>query len=102
MAKDELLQDSLLREVAEDLRRDRMLTLWKRYGAYAIALVVGLLLAVAGFQIWKHFERQRLAEASMQFAEAGAHAATDPALAAAGFAALGSDGPAGYALLARL
>ena len=38
----------------------------------------------------------------MQFAEAGAAAATDPALAAAGFAALGEDGPRGYALLARL
>ena len=102
MAKDELLQDSLLREVEQDLRRDRMLRLWKRYGAFAIALVVGLLLAVAAFQVWKHFERQRLAEASMQFAEASAAAATDPALATAGFAALASDGPHGYALLARL
>ncbi|MFO1153352.1 MAG: tetratricopeptide repeat protein [Rhodospirillales bacterium] len=102
MAKDELLQDSLLREVEEDLRRDRMLRLWKRYGTYAIAVVVGLLLAVAGFQVWKHFEAKRLAEASMQFAEANAAAATDPALATAGFAALGNDGPRGYALLSRL
>jgi hypothetical protein len=102
MAKDELLQDSLLREVEEDLRRDRMLRLWKRYGSFAIGLVVGLLLVVAGYQVWKHFERQRLAEASLQFAEAGAAAAGDPALAAAGFAALAGDGPRGYALLARL
>ena len=102
MAKDELLQDSLLREVDEDLRRDRMLRLWKRYGSFAIALVIGLLVAVAGVQIWKHYERQRLAEASMQFAEASAAAATDPALAVAGFAALADEGPRGYALLARL
>ncbi|MFO1128467.1 MAG: tetratricopeptide repeat protein [Rhodospirillales bacterium] len=102
MAKDDPLQDSLLREIAEDMRRDQLLNLWKRYGSVLIAVLVGILLAVGGYQIWKHFERQRLAEASMQFADAGARAATDPALAATAFAALASDGPAGYALLARL
>ncbi len=102
MAKDEQLHDSLLREVEEDLRRDRMLRLWQRYRSFAVAVVVGLLLAVAAFQVWMHFERQRREEASIQFAEASAAAASDPTLATAGFAKLAGDGPRGYALLARL
>lgn len=99
--KDDLLQDSLLREVDEDLRRDRMLRLWRRYRGALIGLLTLIVAAVASFQVWKHFQEQRLAAAATAFVEAQAEAARDPALAAAGFAKLAESGPGGYALMAR-
>jgi hypothetical protein len=100
-AQDDLLQDSLIREIDEDLRRDRMLRLWKRYRLALAGLLVLVLASVAAVQIWKHFEAKRLGEAAAAFAEAQAAAARDPALAAAGFAKLAESGPKGYALMAR-
>jgi hypothetical protein len=102
MARDELLQESLFREIDEDLRRDRLHQLWKRYGSLVIALIVALLLAVAGYQIWQYFQRQAADAASVRFGAAQRLEATDPAAALAEFEALASTGPEGYALLAKL
>ena len=102
MAKDELLEEPLFREIDEDLRRDQWARLWKRYQSVVIAVIVGVLLAVAGSQIWLHFRDKAIATASVDFADAKAIAAKDPAAAIAAFNTLAADGPKGYALLARL
>ena len=53
-------KDLLLREVDEELRRERLLKLWKRYGPAVIALAVGIVLVVAAWQGWSWYrERQR-------------------------------------------
>ena len=43
----------VLRQVDEDLRKDRILILWKKYGIYIILFIVLLLVSVIGYQINK-------------------------------------------------
>lgn len=102
MAKDELLDEPLFREIDEDLRRDKWMLLWKRYRGLLIASVAGILLAVAGSQIWLHHKRETVAAASVQFADAQSLVETDKTAALTALRSLAADGPTGYALLARL
>jgi hypothetical protein len=45
--------DSLLREVEEELRRERLAKLWEKYGFYVVGLVALLVAGVGGYQLWK-------------------------------------------------
>ena len=44
---------NILRQVDEDLRKERILNLWKKYGLYAIFLIIILVTIVVGLQISK-------------------------------------------------
>lgn len=96
------LQDSLLREIDEDLRQERYAKLWKRYGGYVIAAAVALVVGVAGFKGWQSWDlRTRRAEgekfaAAMQLEQSGKLEA-----AQAAFGKLAAESRPGYALLAR-
>lgn len=46
-------EESFIREVDEELRRDRLMTIWTRYGRWIIAAVVLGLAALAGWLIWQ-------------------------------------------------
>jgi hypothetical protein len=96
-----LLQDPLLREIEEDLRRERYRRLWQRYGKYALAGIVLLFAAVIAVQLWQRQQQQRSAAASEQFIAAMMQRETDRDAAIGLFSTLGRDGPAGYAMLAR-
>lgn len=98
MAKAE--QDSLLREIDEDLRRERYALLWKRYGWLVITVLVALVLGVAGYEAWRSYEQRGHTQSSEQFAAAAALA--DPAAAADAFGTLAEEAPRGYEILARL
>jgi hypothetical protein len=93
-------QDSLLREIDEDLRRERYALLWKRYGWLVITVLVALVLGVAGYEAWRAYERRIHAQSSEQFAAAATLA--DPAEAAGAFGKLADEAPRGYEILARL
>ncbi len=54
-------------EVDEDLRRDRVESRWKRYGAYIVAGAIGIVLAVAGVVSWRHYQETRNAEEAAQY-----------------------------------
>jgi len=54
--------DSFIREVEEEVRQDRMFRLWKKYGPYAIAGVVGAVAISAGLTWMKHQEREKARE----------------------------------------
>ena len=56
--------DSFIQEVTEELKRDRMLALWKRYGVFVIALLVLLVVGAAGNSWWKHHKEQQARDAS--------------------------------------
>lgn len=94
------VQDNLIREIQEDLRREKFENLWKRYGAALIAAAVALVLAVAGYQAWRAWEVSRREARSAAFVAAEALSARDPAAAEAAFAELAADGNDGYAMLA--
>ncbi len=95
-------QDALFREIDEDLRRDRLEQLWKRYGSWLIALAVVIVVAVAGREAWQWMERREALSASTRYLAAIDLAARDPVQAQQAVRSLAADGPAGYAVLARL
>jgi hypothetical protein len=98
----DLSQDSLLREIDEDIRRERFARLWKRFGGWIIAIVVAVLLGVAGYQFWHYRAEKQRQEASARFAAALALATTDRGAAERQLAAIVADGPAGFVVLAGL
>lgn len=97
-----LSQESLLREIDEDLRRQRYGELWRRFGVYIVAVIIVLLIGIAGYQFWQYRTRSVEEEASARFSAAMALAQTDRAAAERELAALAEGGPAGVAALAGL
>ena len=96
------VQDSLLREIDEDLRRERYALLWKRYGWVIITLAVALMAGVAGYEAWRGYQQRIYVESGERFAAAATLAEVDPAAAAGAFGELAEKAPPGYEILARL
>ena len=91
----------IFREVDEEVRAERARELWRKYGVIVVGAAVLAVLAVGGFQFWKHMQAEAAAEASLRLEDAAALAERDEAAdAAAAFAALAADG-GGAGLLAR-
>jgi hypothetical protein len=95
-------EDALFREIEEDLQRDRMARLWRRYGSWIIALAVAIVIAVAAREGWRWSERRQAEAASARYLAALDLAAGDPLRAQEALRVLADDGHEGYALLARL
>ncbi|MDE1940488.1 MAG: tetratricopeptide repeat protein [Alphaproteobacteria bacterium] len=93
----------IFREVEEDVRRERLEKLWKQYGDYIIAGVAAIVVGVAGFKLWQHYEAEQQLKASttyaqaMQLSESGKDAE-----AAQLFAQISKSAPSGYASAAKL
>ncbi len=95
--------DNLLREVEEELRRERLEKLWRQYGNYVIGAAALIVIVVFGY---KYLERVRLQAAEV----AGAEYAAAMLLksdgknedAAKAFEKLVTEGPTGYRALAQL
>lgn len=54
--------DSFIHEVTEEVRRDRMFRLWKKYGPYAIAAIVLIIAGAAALNWWQHQQREAARE----------------------------------------
>jgi len=95
--------DSLLREVEEELRHDQLKKLWNDYGTYLLGAAA---LLVGGVFVYQQIEHSRIAAAEAAGArfEAARRLAQEkkPAEAEAAFAELAKSGPVGYASLSRL
>jgi hypothetical protein len=50
--------DTLLLEIQEEIKRDEMIKLLRRHGNTVITLLVLLVVSVAGYQIFQHYDRQ--------------------------------------------
>jgi len=93
----------IFREVEEDIRRDRMMALWRRWGPWVIALCIALVLATGGRVLWRNWQEQKRVEQSERFlgavdlAQGGNHAD-----AAASFGGMADEVGGGYGYLARL
>ena len=93
----------LFREIDEDLRRDRMLRLWQKYG-YVLAIGIGLIIAgtalFVGWQSWQ--TRLRDADAA-RFTAAIAAAQAGPSDGAIrDLQVLAASGHGGYKVIARI
>ena len=95
------LQDSLLREIDEDLRKERYAKLWKSYGNYVIAGAVALVVGVAGVQGWYSYDLDRRQADGEQLVRAMNESAEDPTAALAELRSLAGSADSGYATLAR-
>jgi hypothetical protein len=94
---------NFIREIDEEVRRDRLLQLWKHYGNLVIGFAVLVVLAVAAWRGWQWYENRESAKAGAQYeealslAESGKQAESEKTLAA-----IAKDAPAGYRQLAKL
>lgn len=96
-------RDAFLREIDEEVRRERLLKLWDKYGVYVLSGAAAIVLAVFG---WKWYESERLssaARAGAQFVEVTKLISEGKNQQANdGFEQIAKEGPTGYAQLAQL
>ncbi|MDX2288098.1 MAG: tetratricopeptide repeat protein [Hyphomicrobiaceae bacterium] len=95
--------DSLMREIKEELERERLAALWKTYGTLVIAAAILFVAGVAGVQAWR-WQEKTAAEAAGARYDAALFAALSakPEEATQPFSELAASGPAGYRMLAEL
>jgi hypothetical protein len=92
----------IIREVDEELRRERLARIWQDYGVYIVAAAVALVLAVAGFRAWQWYDARESARVGVRLEEALKLVADNkPREAEEAFAAIVRDAPSGYRVLAR-
>ena len=95
--------DQLIREVEEDLQRERWLRLWRLYGRQVVAVVVVVVLTVAGYTGWIEYRNSRLADDGYLYWQSDRQAGEgDSEGAIASFNALLHDGHGGYPWLAGM
>lgn len=89
--------DSFIDEVTEDLRRDRLFGLFRRYGWIAVALILAIVLGAA----WREYRIAQADSAAQEFGDAilAAEQGADPAVA---LGKIDSDGKPTHAALADL
>ncbi len=95
--------DSFLREVDEEVRRDQLMQILKRYGVFIAAGIIALFVGVIGYKWWMSSQNAARETAGASFLAASRLAGegkTDEALKA--FTALRSSAPEGYKQLAAL
>jgi hypothetical protein len=94
--------DTIFREVDEELRGDRMRKFWKRFGPYVIGAAVAIVLLVAINEGWSWWQNSQASAASDKFYSALEIAdGTDVAAAQKAFEEVEAGSPAGYATLAK-
>ncbi|MBU1211759.1 MAG: tetratricopeptide repeat protein [Alphaproteobacteria bacterium] len=95
--------DSFLREIKQELDRERMENIWKRYGTLIVGAGALVVIAVAGFQIWNTMQTRAAQEAGASYEQA-LDAVFEKKLdeAAVKFSEIAKSGPTGYATLAEM
>lgn len=90
----------IFREVDEEVRKDKAVELWKKYGSYVVIACVAVVLGTGGRVAWREYqESNRLAE-SQRFVAAIQTAESDATAALHDFESLAGDASTGYAVLA--
>ncbi len=96
-------EDTLMREVQEELRRERMEQLWKQYGTYFLVAAIVLVIGVGAYQ-FNHSRQVAAARAAGAAFENADFLVEEKKVdeARKAFEDLVKTAPAGYAALARL
>ncbi len=95
--------DSFIREVNEEIRREQAQALWERFGPAVLVLAVLIVVATAavvGYRYWDETRANRSGDAFSQAPKLANEGKSDEAIAALG--ALEKDGYGAYPLLARM
>lgn len=103
MANDERQSDTFIREVDEELRRDQLKLIWKRFAPLIIGVCVLIVVVTAGYSGWTWWQDRKASQAGDRFMEALAKIeGSDRAAGEAELASIAADSDAGYSALARL
>ena len=70
MVQENMSDDSFFREVNEEIRQDQARLLWDRYGPYALALAVLIVLGTAGFVAYEYWTTSRANRSGDAFSQA--------------------------------
>ena len=93
--------DSLLREIDDELRQEQMNQVWGRYGKAFVGAALVLVIGVGGYQYWVKHDRETREALGERFAQGQQLAVGGkPAEAENAFRKLAAEG-GGYGLLAR-
>jgi hypothetical protein len=94
--------DTIFREVDEELRGDRLRAFWRRFGPYVIGAAVAVVVIVAANEGWNWWQNSSSARSSDQFYAALEQAeAGDVAGAQSALNDIAAQGTGGYPTLAR-
>lgn len=97
------MSDDLIREVDEDLRKERYNKLWNAYGKYAVGVVAVVVAITAGTVGWREYQSSQRMEHGARFAAAQRLIADGNFQQGAdAFAALAESAGAGYRALSLL
>ena len=95
--------DSLLREVDDELRREQLEKLWKKYNSLILSVAALIVVAVGGYKILENRRIAAAESAGAEFVSALKFAADKkPEDAAKALQTIADTGPKGYAALAKL
>lgn len=95
-------QDNIFREVDEELRSDRMRSLWRRFGPFVIGAAVAIVVLVAVNEGWSWYTSRQSSDSSAQlYAALDTAAAGDLTTAQQQLDALEANGSGGYPVLAE-
>lgn len=92
----------IFNEVDEEVRRERLKSLWDRYSLFIIAVAVLIVAGIGGWRAYEYYVAQKAAVAGAAFEDAvtlseqGKHAEAEQA-----FAKVVTEAPKGYAVLSR-
>jgi hypothetical protein len=93
----------IFQEVEEEVRRERLEKLWKKYGDYFMAGAAVVIIGVGGFKLWQHYEFVRTTKAAATYLAAQDMSASSRNSEAADvYAKLARTAPDGYAKTASL
>ncbi|MBT4488070.1 MAG: tetratricopeptide repeat protein [Rhodospirillaceae bacterium] len=92
----------IFQEVDEDVRRDKAMVLWRKYGIYVIIICVAIVVGTAGRVGWREYKAaQRSEESGRYVAAAGLLKKGDTAAAINSFQSLAADANTGYGVIAK-
>lgn len=96
------MSDNFIREIDEEVRRDKIAEIWRKHGALIVGALVLLVAAVGAWRYWE-FHQERQAQAQSARLEAALKASRDGRGedAERALAEIARDGGQGYALVAR-
>ena len=103
MVQEKMSDDSFIREVNEELRKDQAKALWDRYGPIALVVAVLVVLGTAafvGYEYWVETRANRSGDDFSQALQLANEGKNDEALGA--LQALEADGYGAYPILARM
>jgi len=97
-----LKADELIREVDEELQREKLAQLWRRFGPCIIGAAVLVVVLTGAWVGWQQWQAHRLAAEAIAYADAERLALAQDRSAATVFAEVARDADPGLAALARL